>query len=187
MSNIQIDAKEIWDCAKVINKINTPMSDADEITNVIKKLITKYFPNLNLYVNKIDSTNSNGRYEEDPNRYSLFFDVYTQEEKEQILKDNVMYGPYYEIKSYDINNSYEFSIEHNTRVRITEEANIEEIVHFGWLNSRKQEDGEGDFEDTYYSETTGSIASITGFLTQLIIGISLWEEEQNEKGSNDEV
>ena len=187
MSNIQIDPKEIWDCAKVINKINTPMSSAGEITDVIKKLITKYFPNLNLYVNKIDSTNSNGRYEEDPSRYSLFFDVYTQEEKEQILKDNVMYGPHYEIKSYDINNSYEFSIEHKTRVRITEEANIEEIVHFGWLNSRKQEDGEGDFGDTYYSETTGSIASITGFLTQLIIGISLWEEKQYEKVSNDEV
>ena len=182
MSNIQIDTKEIWDCAKVINKINTPMSDADEITDVIKKLITKYFPNLNLYVNKKDSTNTKGRYEEEPSWYSLFFDVYTQEEKEQISKDNIMYGPNYEIKSYDINNSYEFSIEHKTRVRITEEANVEEIVHFGWLNSRKLEDGEGDFEDTYYSETSGSIASITGFLMQLIIGISLWEEEQSTKG-----
>ena len=181
MSNIKIDAKEIWDCAKVINKINTPMSDADEITDVIKKLITKYFPNLNLYVYKKDSTNTKGRYEEEPSRYSLFFDVFTQEEEELIIKETVMYGPNYEIKSYDINNSYEFSIEHKTRVRITEEANVEEIVHYGWLNSRKQEDGEGDFEDTYYSETTGSIASITGFLMQLIIGISLWEEEQVTK------
>lgn len=181
MSNIQIDTKEIWDCAKVINKINTPMSDADEITDVIKKLITKYFPNLNLYVHKKDSTNTKGKYEEEPNRYSLFFDVYTQEEKEQIRQDNIMYGPNYEIKSYDINNSYEFSIEHTTRIRVTEEANVEEIVHFGWLNSRKLEDGEGDFGDTYYSETVGSIASITGFLMQLIIGISLWEEEQHRK------
>ena len=181
MSNLKIDTKEIWDCAKVINKINTPMSDADEITDVIKKLIVKYFPNLNLYVHKKDITNTNGRYEEDPSRYSIFFDVFTQKEEELIIKETVMYGPYYEIKSYDINNSYEFSIEHKTRVRVTEEANVEEIVHYGWLNSRKQEDGEGDFEDTYYSETTGSIASITGFLMQLIIGISLWEEEQYEK------
>lgn len=181
MSNLSIDSKEICDCAKVINKINTPMSDADEIADVIKKLITKYFPNLNLYVHKKDSTNTNGRYEEDLSQYSLFFDVFTQEEEERIIKETVMYGPNYEIKSYDINNSYEFSIEHKTRVRITEEANVEEIVHFGWLNSRKLEDGEGDFGDTYYSETPGSIASIIGFLMQLIIGISLWEEEQDAK------
>lgn len=187
MSNIKIDTKEIWDCAKVINRIETPMNSADEISDAVIDIIVKHFPNLNLKYYKRDKTNAGGKYAEEKDRYALFFEVFTHREKEQIIKDNCFYGPNYEIKSYDINNSYEFSIEHMTRTRVNEEANVEEIVHFGWLNSHKLEDGEIDYEDTYFSQTSGSIASIVGFLTQLIVGISLWEEEQNENGSNDEV
>lgn len=181
MSNIQIDAKEIWDCAKVINQIETPIHNADKMSDAVISIIVKYFPNLNLKYYKRDKTNAGGKYLEEPDRYSLFFEVFTHEEKELILKDNCLYGPNYEIKSYDINNSYEFSIEHMTRTRINEEANVEEIIHFGWLNSHEIEDGEIDYEDTYFSQTSGSVASIVGFLTQLIVGISLWEEEQHKK------
>ena len=187
MSNIQIDTKEIWDCAKVINQIETPMNSADKISDAVIGIIVKHFPNLNLKYYKRDKTNAGGKYAEEPDRYALFFEVFTHEEKELILKDNCLYGLNYEIKSYDINNSYEFSIEHMIRTRTNEEANVEEIIHFGWLNSHELKDGEIDYEDTYFSQTSGSVASVVGFLTQLIIGISLWEEEQNEKGSNDEV
>lgn len=182
MSNIQIDTKEIWDCAKVINQIETPMNDAEKISDAVKSLIGNYFPNLNLYFSKRDKTDAGGKYIEELYRYSLFFEVFTHEEKELILKDNCLYGPNYKIKSYDINNSYEFSIEHMTRTRINEESNVEEILHFGWLNSHEIEDGEIDYEDTYFSQTSGSVASVAGFLTQLIVGISLWEEKQHSNG-----
>ena len=181
MSSMKIDAKEIWDCAEVISKIETPMHSADKMSDAVISIIVKYFPNLNLKYYKRDKTNAGGKYLEEPDRYSLFFEVFTHGEKELILKDNCLYGPNYEIKSYDINNSYEFSIEHMTRTRINEESNTEEIIHFGWLNSHELEDGEIDYEDTYFSQTSGSVASVVGFLTQLIVGISLWEEKQHKK------
>lgn len=187
MSNIQIDTKEIWEFAKVLNEINTPDHNADRFGEVINKLLKKYFPNLNVVSSKRDKTNNIEKYQQEPDRYALYYNVFTDKEKNEILEDNAIYGKDYVIKTYDVNNCYEFSIEHISYIRNNEEANVEEIVHYGWLNSHRLIDGEVDFEDTRVSETSGSIASITGFITQLIIGISLWEEEQNEKGSNDEV
>lgn len=187
MSNIKIDAKEIWDCAKVIGDINTPKHNADKIHENIVSLLNKYFPNLNVVTNKRDKTNAVGKYQQEKDRYAIYFNLYTNEEKDIILKDKASYEDKSKIYTYEVNNGYELTVEHATRTRVNEEANVEEIVHYGWLNSHRLVEGEVDFEDTYVSETAGSIASIAGFLMQAILCISLWEEEQNEKGSNDEV
>ena len=177
MSNIQIDTKEILEWAKVIEEINTPKHNAERFDEVINKLLKKYFPNLNVVSNKRDKANSVGKYQQEPDRYALYYNVFTDKEKNEILEDNAIYGKDYVIKTYDVNNGYEFSVEHISYIRNNEEANVEEIIHYGWLNSHRLVDGEVDFEDTRVSETSGSIASITGFLMQLIVGISLWEDE----------
>lgn len=179
MSNIQIDTKEIWDCAKVIGDINTPKHNADKIHETIVNLLKKYFPNLNVATNKRDKTNAVGKYQQEKDRYALYFNLYTNEEKDIILKDKASYEDKSKIYTYEVNNGYELTVEHATRTRVNEEANVEEIVHYGWLNSHRLVEGEVDFEDTYVSETTGSVASIAGFLMQAILCISLWEEEQN--------